>query len=82
MEIMKTADGDALCEDEVIEYIDFLIRKKNYTIAMEFLSRLQPSPLRLLLTDKVFRHNLWSSPRVLQNNVCIPSPTVAFRPIK
>ena len=55
---MEYDDGPQ--EGIIIEYIDFLIHSKNYEIAKEFLATLSPSPLRLLLTEKIARHITFS----------------------
>lgn len=58
---MEYDDGPQ--EGIIIEYVEFLIRKKNYGIANEFLATLSPSPLRVLLAEKVARHITFSSAR-------------------
>ena len=55
---MEYDDGPQ--EGIIIEYIDFLIHSKNYEIAKEFLATMSPSPLRLLLTEKIARHITFS----------------------
>jgi hypothetical protein len=63
-------------EGIIIEYVEFLIRKKNYGIANEFLATLSPSPLRVLLAEKVARYIAFSSTiRGGQN----PSAEACFR---
>jgi hypothetical protein len=43
-------------EGIIIEYIGFLIRNKHFATAHEYLESLAPSPLRLLLTEKIARY--------------------------
>ena len=43
-------------EGIIIDYIQFLIRNKHYGTAHEYLGSLAPSPLRLLLTEKITRY--------------------------
>ena len=56
---MEYDDGPQ--EGIIIEYINFLIHSKNYEIAKEFLATLSPTPLRILLTEKIARHITFSS---------------------
>lgn len=56
-------------EGIVIDYIAFLIRTKAYTVANEYLTTLPPSPLRLLLAEKIARHIAFSSVHVAGTSV-------------
>ena len=48
-------------EGIIIDYIQFLIRNKHYGTANEYLGSLTPSPLRVLLAEKIARHITFSS---------------------
>ncbi len=48
-------------EGIIIDYIQFLIRNKHYGTAHEYLGSLAPSPLRLLLTEKIARYIAFNS---------------------
>lgn len=48
-------------EGIVIDYISFLIRTRAYTVANAYLATLPPSPLRLLLAEKIARYIAFSS---------------------
>lgn len=48
-------------EGIIIDYIAFLIRTRHYAVANEYLTTLPPSPLRLLLAEKIARYIAFSS---------------------
>ena len=51
-------------EGIVIDYITFLIRTRHYAVANEYLATLPPTPLRLLLAEKIARHIAFNSVHV------------------
>ena len=76
---MEYDDGPQ--EGIIIEYIDFLIHIKNYEIAKEFIHTLLPSPLRMLLAEKVARYIAFSSTIRADTSVqCSPLKRVRVAP--
>ena len=60
-------------EGIIIEYIEFLLRNKHYGPANEYLGSLTPSPLSLLLAEKIARHITFNSARNAGTSVqCSP----------
>jgi len=56
-------------EGIVIDYISFLIRTRHFAVANEYLATLPPSPLRLLLAEKIARYMAFSSVHVAGTSV-------------
>ena len=51
-------------EGIIIDYITFLIRMRHYAVANEYLATLPPTPLRMLLAEKIARHIAFNSVHV------------------